>query len=325
MSNIVLSVKDLSVTYKNRHKEVYAVKNASFDIENGDALGIVGESGSGKSTLAMALLRLLPPHVGIATGRADFLGKDLINLPEEDLHTIRWKELAVVFQKAMNSFSPVHKLSDQISDIYRIHHPKATKKEVYDRAMDLFRLVNLSERVYNLYPHELSGGMLQRVSIAVSLIHNPKLLILDEATTALDVVTQGQILEEIRRMEQTLNMTRIMITHDMSVVASSCNKVAVMYAGDLVEVGPVSKVLTTPSHPYTAGLLSSFPSLKGENAKLMAIPGNIPDLSKHYDRCIFAERCPKCTDQCKQTRPEMVTVEPGWISRCIFSGIAKEV
>jgi peptide/nickel transport system ATP-binding protein len=302
----ILDVKDFNVTYVNKSKKVYAVKNVNLTMNKGDSLGIVGESGSGKSTLAMALLRLLPNKSTEISGSAYLDGKDLVQLNERELKQIRWKELAVVFQKSMNSLSPVHRIGKQIEDIYKVHNPNASKEEIFSRIMYLLRLVNLSERVYKLYPHELSGGMLQRVSIALSLIHNPKLLILDEATTALDVVTQGQILDEIVKMEQTLDVTRIMITHDISVVAASCNKVAVLYAGELMESGYVKDVLKSPKHPYTKGLLTSFPSLKGEKSKLTGIGGYLPDLSVKHEGCIFAPRCQFADEKCKRVKPEGV-------------------
>lgn len=221
----VLSVENLNVTYVNKSKRVMAVRNASFSINRGDSLGIVGESGSGKSTLAMAILGLLPAQTTQITGKALFLeDKDLFSISEKEMNEIRWKKLAVVFQKAMNSLSPVHRISEMIEDIYCVHEPRATKDEIRQVTFRLLKLVNLPERVYNLYPHEMSGGMLQRVAIAISLLHQPQLLIFDEATTALDVVTQGQILNEIVQMEKELETTRIMITHDMSVVATSCTK-----------------------------------------------------------------------------------------------------
>jgi len=210
MDNVILDVRNFNVTYVNKYKKVYAVKDANFSINRGDSLGIVGESGSGKSTMAMALLRLLPEKSTEISGSAYFLGKDLVKLSEEELKKLRWKELSVVFQKSMNSLSPVHRIRTQVEDIYRVHNPKATREEIAERFIHLLKLVNLSDRVYNLYPHELSGGMLQRVSIAISLINNPKLLIMDEATTALDVVTQGQILDEVVKMEKEMDMTRIM-------------------------------------------------------------------------------------------------------------------
>ncbi|CAK7079600.1 ABC transporter ATP-binding protein [Tissierella carlieri] len=316
----ILDLKNFNVTYVNKHKSVYAVKDISFKIHKGDSLGIVGESGSGKSTLAMALLRLLPDRSTKISGVAEFIGRDLTKLSEEELKKIRWNELSVVFQKSMNSLSPVHRIGTQVEDIYKVHHPKATKKEIFDRISSLLELVNLSGRVYNLYPHELSGGMLQRVSIAISLIHNPKLLVMDEATTALDVVTQGQILDEVLKMEKDLDMTRIMITHDMSVVATSCNKVAIMYAGELMEIGYVKDVLKEPLHPYTKGLLSSFPSLKGDKLKLEGIGGFLPDLSKLYDGCVFAPRCKYVTDKCRRDKPAKLEMKDGRNLSCHLYG-----
>ena len=212
--NTVLSVQNMNVTYVNKSKRVMAVRNASFSISKGDSLGLVGESGSGKSTLAIALLGLLPKETTEITGKAIFLeDTDLLSISEKEMNELRWKKLAVVFQKAMNSLSPVHRISTVFEDIYRVHEPHATKEEIHAATVRLLKLVNLPERVYHLYPHEMSGGMLQRVAIAMSLLHSPQLLIFDEATTALDVVTQGQILKEIVQMEKELETTRIMITH----------------------------------------------------------------------------------------------------------------
>ncbi len=324
MDNLILELKDFNVTYINKDKKVYAVKDANFKIYKGDSLGLVGESGSGKSTLAMGLLRLLPDNTTEIRGEANFLGKNLTELSQADLKKIRWKDLSVVFQKSMNALSPVHRIGTQVEDIYLVHNPKATKKEIFNKFSYLLELVNLPERIYNLYPHELSGGMLQRVAIAISLVNNPKLLIMDEATTALDVVTQGQILEEVKKMEEELDMTRIMITHDMSVVASSCNKVAVMYAGDLMEVGYVEDVLNNPLHPYTKGLVSSFPSLTGERKELKGIKGFLPDLSKHYEGCIFAPRCEFAHEKCK-IKPKSIELENGRLISChLYGGESNE-
>ena len=311
----ILTVKDLNVTYINKTRRVMAVRRASFSIDKGDSLGIVGESGSGKSTLAMALLRPHPKSTEI-TGEALFDGKDLFSISEAEMNELRWMKLAVVFQKAMNALSPVHRISTQIEDIYRVHCPNASGEEIQERAMELLKLVNLPPRVYRLYPHEMSGGMLQRVAIAISLLHHPQLLIFDEATTALDVVTQGQILREILEMEKTLETTRIMITHDMSVVATTCNKVAVMYAGELMEFGMVKDVLTRPRHPYTQGLQDSFPSLKGENPKLLSIPGFLPDLSKDIPGCVFAPRCVHATERCRREKPPMTKTSEAGQAAC---------
>ncbi len=318
--NKVLSIKDMNVTYVNKSKRVMAVRNASFDIYEGDSLGLVGESGSGKSTLAMALLGLLPKKQTEISGDAIFLEKhNLIGISEKEMNELRWVQIAVVFQKAMNSLSPVHRIRTVIEDIYRVHEPNAKKEEIRSITARLLKLVNLPERVYDLYPHEMSGGMLQRVAIAMSLLYSPKLLIFDEATTALDVVTQGQILEEIVEMEKELKTTRIMITHDMSVVSTSCNKIAVMYAGEVVEFGLVKDVMVSPRHPYTKMLLKAFPSLKGENEKMESIPGYLPDLSKKIEGCVFAPRCSKATEKCKREKPALEAIGENGRVACFFA------
>lgn len=316
----LLRINNLNVIYKVEGKEIRAVKDVSLDVNSRDAIGIVGESGSGKSTLAMAILRLLPHGVSETTGEIIFDGVDILKMDEEQLRQIRWKDIAVVFQKSMNSLSPVHKIGYQMKDIYRVHRPEARDEEIGERILELFELVNLSPRVYDLYPHELSGGMMQRVCIALSLIYYPRLLILDEATTALDVVTQGQILEEIMGLEERLNLTRIMITHDVSVVASTCNRVAVMYAGYLLESGYVKDVLIKPKHPYTQGLLSSFPSLTGERKDLRGIPGFLPDLGVEHKGCIFADRCRKAMEKCFIEEPRMMEFPGHWKVACHLVG-----
>lgn len=316
----LLELKNVNVNYVLKDKKIFACQHVSLEIEERDSIGIVGESGSGKSTLANAILRLLPKRITAVDGEILFEGKDLLKMNNNELNDLRWKEISVVFQKSMNALSPVHKVGKQIEDVYRIHEPKATKEEIRTRVYDLFKIVNLSDRVYELYPHELSGGMMQRVSIALALLHNPKLLVLDEATTALDVVTQSQILHEIMNLEQSMNLTRIMITHDVSVVASTCKKVAVMYAGCMMETGLVEDVLINPKHPYTQGLLKSFPSFKGEKNDLRGIPGSLPDLSKEIQGCVFAERCPYADDHCREVKPEFKTVEGCWKVACHKAG-----
>lgn len=318
MEEQLLKLEDVNVSYVNKDKEVHAVRGVGFGLSRGDSLGIVGESGSGKSTLAMALLRLHDPDVTKVTGKAFFHGRDLLSISQAEMDKLRWQDIAVVFQKAMNALSPVHRISEQVEDIYRVHEPRVPRKEIEERALHLLKLVNLPKRVYRLYPHEMSGGMLQRAAIAISLLNSPSLVIFDEATTALDVVTQGQILKEVVQMEKEISMTRIMITHDMSVVAASCNKVAVMYAGELMETGLVEDVFKNPGHPYTKGLLESFPSLKGENGRLKSIPGFLPDLSREEPGCIFAGRCPKVLDKCKSQKPPQQEMENGRMVSCLL-------
>ena len=304
----LLELKNVNVRYIMKDKKVHACQHVSLEIEEQDSIGIVGESGSGKSTLASAVLRLLPHRITQVDGEILYNGKDLLKLTKDEMDALRWTDLSIVFQKSMSALSPVHKVGAQMEDVYRVHFPNADKNEIKQRVYDLFKVVNLSDRVYELYPHELSGGMMQRVSIALSLLHNPRLLVLDEATTALDVVTQSQILREIMSLEQNLNVTRIMITHDVSVVASTCKKIAVMYAGRLMESGEPKDVLVNPQHPYTQGLLKSFPSFKGAKNDLRGIPGSLPDLSQEIPGCVFAPRCPFATEKCRTVEPELKTI-----------------
>lgn len=312
----ILELQDLCVTYHSGGKHVKAVDRVSFSMEEGDSLGIVGESGSGKSTMAMALLRMLDPRNTEITGKALFRGEDLLTASPARLSELRWKEIAVVFQKSMNSLSPVHRIGEQFEDIYRVHEPKAGRREIRAHVEQLFAMVNLAPRVYDLYPHELSGGMLQRTSIALSLMHQPRLLVMDEATTALDVVTQGQILQEIKKLEEKISVTRLMITHDLSVVATSCKKVIVLYAGRLMEFGDVHTLLSHPAHPYTEGLIASFPSLHGKKEELKSIPGSLPDLASPPAGCIFADRCPYAQKRCFEERPEITSLSGGHLAAC---------
>lgn len=316
----LLSIKNEDVLYKIKNKTIHAVNNVSFDIEHQDSIGIVGESGSGKSTLALSILRLLPKNIAEVRGEVIFENVNLLGLSENELENIRWKEISVVFQKSMNSLSPIHKIGSQMSDIYMLHDRSASKAEVRNKMTELLELVNLPERVYTMYQHELSGGMMQRVSIALSLMHNPKLVIMDEATTALDVITQGQILNEITELEKELNIARIMITHDMSVVANTCKKIAVMYAGYLVEFGFVKDIISNPKHPYTQGLLKSFPALKGERGVLRGIPGSLPDLSIQHEGCIFEKRCPVKANICSKDKPNAAVSKNGSMVMCHFAG-----
>lgn len=256
----LLEIKNVNITYKVKEGDVYAVKDASLILNESDALGIVGESGSGKSTLAMSILRLLPKNADVK-GEILYKGKDILKLDEKELNKLRWKEIAVVFQKSMNSLSPVHRVGDQLEDIYRLHGELKDKKEIKEHIIRILEMVNLPERVYGSYPYELSGGMMQRVSIALSLICDSSLLIFDEATTALDVVVQKQILDVIMDLEEKLNLTRIMITHDISVVSSTCNKIVVMKQGEIVEAGHVEDVLLNPQHDYTKELINSYLNL----------------------------------------------------------------
>ena len=316
----LLEIKNVNINYKTPTKTVYAVQDVSLTVEEQDSVGIVGESGSGKSTLAMGILRLLPENIIETSGQALINGQDIFTMDMKTLQDVRWKEMAVVFQKSMNALSPVHRIGAQMEDIYRVHYPNEPKEKIRERIYELLSLVNLSDRVYMSYPHELSGGMMQRVAIALALIFKPKLLIMDEATTALDVVTQTQILNEIMELEKSLKIARIMITHDMSVVSSTCRHVVVMYAGRIMEKGAVEDVLVSPKHPYTQGLMNSFPSFTGEKTNLRGIPGSLPDMGIKPTGCVFASRCPKATDRCRGEIPALTEVKPGWEVACFAPG-----
>ena len=313
-------IKNVNINYKTPTKTVYAVQDVSLTVEEQDSVGIVGESGSGKSTLAMGILRLLPENIIETSGQALINGQDIFTMDMKTLQDVRWKEMAVVFQKSMNALSPVHRIGAQMEDIYRVHYPNEPKDKIKERIYELLSLVNLSDRVYMSYPHELSGGMMQRVAIALALIFKPKLLIMDEATTALDVVTQTQILNEILELAKSLKIARIMITHDMSVVSSTCRHVVVMYAGRIMEKGAVEDVLVSPKHPYTQGLMNSFPSFTGEKTNLRGIPGSLPDMGIKPTGCVFASRCPKATDRCRGEIPALTEVKPGWEVACFAPG-----
>lgn len=317
----LLSLQDVSVTYLSGGKRVHAINHVSLDVEKGESLGIVGESGSGKTTLIMAVLRLLPPGRARVEGTAELEGRDLFQMSDQELSTVRWEQMSVVFQKAMNALSPVHRIGKFLYDIYRLHRPDVNKRDARRAVEELLTLVNLPPRVFNLYPHELSGGMMQRVSIAMSLLFTPRLLIMDEATTALDVVTQNQILDEIVELEERMDITRVMITHDISVVAGTCKNVAVLYAGSLLEFGPVDEVLVEPMHPYTKGLIESFPTFEAEEREpLVSIGGSLPDLVELPQGCVFAPRCKYACDLCRQKTPEMRSFGGKRKAACHFAG-----
>lgn len=303
MTEPFLSMRDVSVQYATPGGAVQAVAGVTLDVAAGECVGIVGESGSGKSTLALAVIGLLPAAGQVVGGSITCGGRDLTGLTESDWRQIRGRTIAMVFQKAMSSLSPVHRIRTHFVDAYRAHRPGATAAEAEQRAVQLFTALGLRASAFNAYPHELSGGMLQRIMIALALLHDPELLILDEATTALDVVTQGQVLQEVARLQKQLSLTTLVITHDIGVVAALCDRIVVMYAGRVMESGPVADVLTNPRHPYTAAFVQSFPRLSGDQVRLDGIPGSLPDLADPPPGCVFAPRCPAATPQCGQAPP----------------------
>ncbi|WP_285858195.1 ABC transporter ATP-binding protein [Neobacillus niacini] len=321
MSDVLLKVDDLEVHFRSSSSVVKAVNGVSFTLKKKETLGIVGESGSGKSVTATALLRLIPNPPGkIAGGKIQFDGKDLLALSEKQMRAVRGNEISMIFQDPMTSLNPVFTVGNQIMESIRTHR-KVSKKEAKQAAIDMLKLVGIpeAEKRIDMYPHEFSGGMRQRVMIAIALACNPKLLIADEPTTALDVTVQAQILDLMRNLQDTINTSIIMITHDLGVVWEMCDQVIVMYAGNTVESGSVKAIFDNPLHPYTWGLLDSqITSEIGNEEKLSAIPGTPPDLRQEIKGCHFAERCSYAQDLCRSQKPELIEVEEGHFASCHF-------
>ncbi len=311
----LLEVKGLNIEYRTRKGRVKAVEGVSFTLDRGESLGFVGESGCGKTTIGMALMGLLPPNGGITSGSILFDGMELVNMSEEQIREIRWKRISMIFQSAMNALNPVHRVGDQIIEAILTHYPDMKKEEAIERVKELFRLVGIPESRISDYPHQYSGGMRQRAIIAMALSCYPSLIIADEPTTALDVIVQHQILEEIKRLQKELNLSIIFISHDISIVGDVCNKIAVMYAGQMVEYGTSQNVLLNPIHPYTRALLSSFPTLD-ESRKLESIPGETCNLISPPQGCRFCDRCPLAERACKHERPQWLRISPEHLVSC---------
>lgn len=316
----VLDVKDLTMHYTTRRGPVYAVDSVSFSLSRGGSLGLVGESGCGKTSVAISLLRLLPENADILGGEIWLNGTDIVALPEDDVRKFRWKHIAMVFQAAMNSLNPVYTVEEQILEAMRQHLPHLTKSEMKSRVDHLFELVGLDPSIKTEYPHQYSGGMRQRAVIAMALSCNPDLIIADEPTTALDVIVQDSLLKKIKELQQQLNMAMIYISHDIAVIAEVSERVGVMYAGKLVELAASDEIFHRPLHPYTMGLMSSFPSIVGEKTELVTIPGEPPDLLAPPSGCRFHPRCPYATEICKTDEPEFKEHATGHLAACWHPG-----
>jgi len=307
-SEYLLQVRNLKIYYYTYEGVVKAVDGVSFNIERGEALGIAGESGCGKSTLAYGLLRIVPIPGRIVGGKVIFDGTDILQLPESEFkRRYRWKRISMVFQGAMNSLDPVKNIGKQIADVILTHEENISKPEAYRRATELLKLVGIDPARAKSYPHELSGGMKQRVVIAMALALNPDLLIADEPTTALDVVVQAQIINLLKDLKEKLRMSLILITHDLSIIAEIADKVAIMYAGKIVELGKMEDIYEDPKHPYTSKLLRSIPRLRGK-ASLEWIPGQPPDLKNPPPGCRFHPRCPYVMDRCRREEPPVINL-----------------
>ncbi|MET0975850.1 MAG: ABC transporter ATP-binding protein [Leifsonia sp.] len=317
LSDPVLEIKNLSVDYGYDDDPVHVLRQVSLTLNRGEVLGLAGESGCGKSTLAYAATRLLPPPGLITGGEVIFTDRDgsrtdILRLNDDELRASRWEDLAIVFQGAMNSLNPVFRIGRQIADGIRAHRPAIGQKEALEKAAHLLDLVGISPDRLRDYPHQLSGGMRQRVMIAMALALDPQVLIMDEPTTALDVVMQRQIVEQIADLRERLGFSVIFITHDVSLLIEIADRIEIMYAGEIVEDAEALDIYHRPRHPYSSALLHSFPPLRGPRRELTGIPGSPPDLANLGGGCPFSDRCAYAFDACATVRPELVRPEvPG--------------
>jgi peptide/nickel transport system ATP-binding protein len=318
----VLEVDQLKTYYKILRGYVKAVDGISFSVDKREALGLAGESGCGKTTAALSILRILPSNGEIVGGRIIVDSVDITKLDENEMREkIRWKKVSIVFQGAMNALNPVYSVGDQIVEAIRLHEPEVSKREALERAMKLLELVGVDPSRVSGYPHEFSGGMRQRAMIAMALASNPSLLIADEPATALDVIVAAQVLRLLKELKNKLGLGMILITHDLSIIAELCEKTAIMYAGKIVEYGDVFTIFKKPEHPYTQGLMSSFPSVRAkERMRLISIPGFPPDLLDPPKGCRFYPRCNFAMEICKSKEPAFIDVGKNHFVACHLVG-----
>ena len=311
----VLEVRNLRVHYATPLGDVIAVNGVSLDVYEGETLGLVGESGCGKSTLAMSILRLVQPPGRIVSGQVRILGTDLVKLSDAKLRQVRWDQIALIPQGAMNSLNPVMRVKTQIAEAIETHQGRRPPHELKERILKLLAMVGLPGRVYNMYPHELSGGMKQRVCIAMAIALTPSIIIADEPTSALDVVVQRVVAQTLLDVKRTLGVSMILIGHDMGLMAQLVDRIAVMYAGNIVEIAPVKDIFAEPLHPYTQLLLASIPSVK-ERKPLVVTEGLTHDLRRPPPGCIFQLRCPFVMDKCREVVPPMRELRPNHYAAC---------
>ncbi len=314
----LLEVKNLTVHYTVENTVTRAVNDISLSLNRGETLGLVGETGAGKTTLALSLLRLVPDPPGkIVSGEILVDGKDVMGLTDKELRHLRGEKISMIFQDPMTSLNPVMTVGEQIVEVIRLHN-KISRLEANRRAVDALEAVGIPGERFSDYPHQFSGGMKQRVVIAMALACNPELLIADEPTTALDVTIQAQVLNLMMDLKERVGTAMILITHDLGVVAETCDKVAIVYAGEVVEQGSLEDIFENPCHPYTKGLFGSLPSLDKDVDRLTPIPGMMPNPAALPEGCYFAERCSQCSAACKAKHPEGREISPGHFVRCML-------
>ncbi len=316
----LLEVKNLKTHFQLEDKTIYAVNGIDFTIDKGEVVALIGESGSGKSVTALSIMGLIkqPPGI-IKSGIIEFEGEDLLKKKEKEMRSIRGNKISMIYQEPMNSLNPMLTIGYQIKECLTIHN-KANGIEAKKKAIEILRKVEMAdpEKTYNSYPHKLSGGMRQRVMIAMALICNPKLLIADEPTTSLDVTIQAEILDLIKRLKDEFDTSVLLITHDLGVVTEMADKIIVMYSGKIMEIAPTNNLYRNPSHPYTIGLMKCIPSIKGNKDKLYTIDGAVPDMSFEPVGCEFYARCTSKMDICKNTKPELLEIEDSHSVRCFL-------
>jgi peptide/nickel transport system ATP-binding protein len=312
---MVLEVSDLSVEYITDTGSIVAVDHVSFGLSPGEFIGIVGESGCGKSTLLFGIAQLLSPPARISGGTVCFRGRNMVGLTDEELATVRWKDLSVVMQSAMNALNPVMSIGAQFRDAMRAHGV-TSKEQIADRSAEVLKMVGIDPVHLGSYPHQLSGGMRQRSMIAMAMLFTPDLVIMDEPTSALDVVAQRSLMVQIKELQLAFGFAVIFVTHDMSLISHFSDRLLVMYAGQVDELGVTKTIFDRPLHPYTQGLLEAFPSIRGPRVPLKGIPGNPPDLSRVPPGCRFRPRCPYAIDKCAEVAPDLYPLD-GTLVRCL--------
>ncbi len=313
----ILEVDHLVMHYETQQGDVSAIEDVSFQLQQGESFGLVGESGCGKTSIAMALLRLQADNAVFKSGEIRLNGTNLLELSENEMRSHRWSDISMVFQGAMNAWNPVHRVGDQIKEAMDLHiRPQLSHSESRERIGELFELVGLTPEMMDRYPHEFSGGMRQRAVIAMALSCNPQIIIADEPTTALDVIVQDQILQEMKKIQRELGMSIIYISHDIAVIAEVTDKMGVMYAGKMVEIGDTADIFRRPKHPYSFLLLSSTPSITGPRRKLAPLEGEPPNLMDPPSGCRFHPRCPFATEQCSTDEPPLTDLGNGHHVAC---------